>query len=571
MTTTPSLETRQEYVGAIPLLLTYLERLQIKKIIDEKLPTGPQAPLTHGDCVIALLVALFLGEHRLYRVDERLRDIDLSALLNKKGIHAKLFNDQRLGWTLEELYGNTARLYADIVFLAIRIFDLKMKRFHGDFTTTVLYGVYPDWPGTSILRGPPPKPAQGYSKDHRPDLLQLVWGLVMNQEGIPILGNFEDGNASESELFRKNIIQLAGMLDDLRAEGAVMIGDSKLCSASTLAKAASLDMPILTLVPETWKFRHEAIAEAKRKTDLPLLLVTEEGEEYRGVSYKIPVLIEEPNQPKCSVWLRLMAVYSTQLAKQKAQTRRRARDKERKALEEWAKKLSNRAFACEADARKVLEHEWAGLKAKFHTMTATVRAEERLEKRRPGRPAAGSKPKTKIVWTVKPSFAEVESPPISGLDPEGFFVLATTVTDRRKMSDADMLKLYKEQKVVEIGFHWLKGPLEVSPIFLKKPERIQAMGFIFLLALLIGALIQRDLRKGLQREGGTVAYFGGKRTSTPTWNSVLYLFERIRATWIKLGETWHRVLHHFDADHQRILDLMGISTAYAGNSILCTT
>jgi transposase len=387
----------------------------------------------------------------------------------------------------------------------------------------------------------------------------------MTQEGIPLLGNFEDGNAAETELFRKLMTQLAGMLDDLRGEGAVMIGDSKLCSVPTMAQAADLKMPILTLVPENWNFRREAIAAAACRTDLPVLLVTEEGEEYRGESYQIPVLIEEDGKPGRSVWLRLMAVHSTQLALQKEQTRLRAMDKERKDLERWAKKLGKRAFACEADARKVLDHEWSGLKAKFHTMTATVRAEERLEKRKPGRPTAGATLKKKVVWNVTPAFAAVERPPVTGLDPEGFFVLMTTVTDHRKMSDADMLKRYKDQKVVEIGFHWLKGPLEISPMFLKKRERIQAMGFIFLLALLVGALIQRDLRKGLRREGGTVAYFGGKRTDTPTWNSVLSLFEKIRATWIKVGETWQRVIHHFDADHQRILDLMDLSKAYLGN------
>ena len=35
--------------------------------------------------------------------------------------------------------------------------------------------------------------------------------------------------------------------------------------------------------------------------------------------------------------------------------------------------------------------------------------------------------------------------------------------------------------LAEIGFHWMKDPMAISPIFLKKPERIQALGLIFIL------------------------------------------------------------------------------------------
>lgn len=567
MATTQAIpEAHQENIGCIPLLMAYFNRLQIKAIIDQALPVAPQAHVSHGDCVIALLLAMFLREHRLYQVDERLRDVDLAGLLQKEGISASQFNDQRLGWTLDALYGNTAKLYASVIFLAIRTFGLKIKRFHADFTSIVMYGAYPDTGGTAQLLSPPPTPARGFSKDHRPDLMQLIWGMVMTQDGIPVLGSFENGNAAETELFRSNMAQLAGMLEDLRAEGAVMIGDSKLCSVPTMAQAADLKMPILTLVPETWNFRREAIEAALKIKELPVLMVTEEGEEYRGQSHKIPVLIEEQGKPGRSIWLRLMAIHSTQLAKQKAEGRLRARGKEREQLEKWVKKLAKRTFACEADARKVLAHEWEAAKVKFHAMTADFVQEERLEKRKVGRPTQGSSPKSQEVWMVKPVLSERESPPSEGLDPEGFFVLLTTVTDHRKISDADMLRIYKDQKTVEIGFHWLKGPLEICPIFLKNRERIQAMGFIFLLALLAGVLIQRDLRKGLQKRGGTVAYFGGKRTDAPTWNSVVVLFESIRATWIKIGETWHRALHSFTQDHQEILDLLDLSKTYEGNS-----
>ncbi|MDQ1239834.1 MAG: hypothetical protein QG577_2020, partial [Thermodesulfobacteriota bacterium] len=299
MSDTPAIsEIRHEYIGCIPLLMEYLDRLQIKDIIDQNINAAPQADVSHGECVLALLLALFLGEHRLYQIDKRLQDIDLSRLFRREGISADQFNDQHLGWTLDALFGKTAMLYAVVISLAIRTFGLKIKRCHADFTSIVLYGAYSCAGTLDDLLEPPPVPARGFSKDHRPDLLQLVWGLVMTQEGIPIMGNFENGNAAETELFRQNMTQLAGMLEDLRAEGAVMIGDSKLCTIPTMAQAAVLNMPILTLIPETWSLRREAIEIALKVKDLPLLMVTEEKEEYRGQSFQIPVLIEADGKPK---------------------------------------------------------------------------------------------------------------------------------------------------------------------------------------------------------------------------------------------------------------------------------
>lgn len=559
----PIPEIRHEYLGSIPLLMTYFDRLKIKEIVDQNVVAAPQATVSHGECVLALLTALFLGEHRLYQVDKRLEDLDLARLFGREGLTADQFHDQHLGWTLDALYGKTGTLYAAVISLAIQTFGLKIKRFHADFTTIVLYGAYSDAETLKDLHEPPiPVPARGFSKDHRPDLLQLVWGLVTTQEGIPLLGNFEDGNAAETELFRKNMTLLAGMLDDLRASNAVMIGDSKLCTIPTMAQAADLNMPVLTLIPETWGLRREAIEAALKHQDLPLLKITAEKEEYRGMSSQIPVQIEESGKPPRTTWLRLLAIHSTQLAKQKAETRIRASEKERERLDKWARRMSKREFACEADARKVLLDEWKTAKAQFHTMDAVPVQEERLETRARGRPTQGTVPKAHVVWMVKPILSVLDLHPQEGLDPEGFFVLLTTVMDHRRMSDADMLEFYKDQKTVEIGFHWLKGPMALSPIFLKKPERIQALGLIFLLALLVGALIQRDLRKALQKRGGSVAYFGRKRTEKPTWNSALVIFSAIRATWVRVGETWNRVLHLFDPDHQEILDLLGIPNAY---------
>ena len=58
----------------------------------------------------------------------------------------------------------------------------------------------------------------------------------------------------------------------------------------------------------------------------------------------------------------------------------------------------------------------------------------------------------------------------------------------------DVLRAYKEQHGIEQNFSFLKDPLIVNSLFLKKPERIEALGLVLLLALLLWRLVERTLR-----------------------------------------------------------------------------
>ncbi len=57
-----------------------------------------------------------------------------------------------------------------------------------------------------------------------------------------------------------------------------------------------------------------------------------------------------------------------------------------------------------------------------------------------------------------------------------------------------LLKTYKEQHGIEKNFGFLKDPLIVNDLFLKKTERIEALGFILVVSLLIWRLAERCMR-----------------------------------------------------------------------------
>jgi len=389
-----------------------------------------------------------------------------------------------------------------------------------------------------------------------------MFGLVSTDEGIPVMGRFENGNTGDSKMFRNYMAELAGRLEDLRGLDAIMVGDSKFCTLPIIAQAAELGFPLVTMMPDTFARRRQFIQKASQESDLPLLLTTEEGEVYRGKSWKFPTLIEESGKPSRTVWLRCLAVYSSRLAEEKAKTRARKTVAERKELQGLTTRFLATPFACEADARKVAARDWKAMKPEFHEMGLEIRQEEIdvTPKKRGRKPKNPPMPVRAKVWLAHITILErpVQNTPF---DQDGFFVLVTSITDGRR-TDTQILQAYKGQQVVELNFKWMKGPLATAPLHLKLPSRIQSLGFVLLLAILFSSLLQRDTRKALKKRGGKLPNYPGRKSDRPTWQGILTLFDCIRLTIVTIGAQVHKAIHHLEADQIEILTLLGIPKIY---------
>ena len=117
----------------------------------------------------------------------------------------------------------------------------------------------------------------------------------------------------------------------------------------------------------------------------------------------------------------------------------------------------------------------------------------------------------------------------------GCFVLLTNVAKEGEgAADArEILSLYKEQHGVEQNFAFLKDPAVVNAIFLKTEERIEALGLILLISLLIWRLIERSLRKHVEETGCPLTGWDNKPTTSPTALMVTSKFKN--TTVIRIG------------------------------------
>ena len=217
--------------------------------------------------------------------------------------------------------------------------------------------------------------------------------------------------------------------------------------------------------------------------------------------------------------------------------------------------VKNRAFACETDARRELS-QLEKLKFNYHNLEFQV---EEVPIYGAGRPARGKAriPKSlhyRITCKIQKNAQAIETQRAQA----GCFVLLTNVPPQGPdgMDAPSVLRAYKEQHGVETSFRFLKDPLIVNDLFLKKPERIEALGMILMLSLLIWSLIERTLRRYIKENQTTLPGWDNKQTTKPTSYMLTWMFTGIIV--IRCG-TQRRLGNPLRAKTLEYLEALGLS------------
>ena len=100
------------------------------------------------------------------------------------------------------------------------------------------------------------------------------------------------------------------------------------------------------------------------------------------------------------------------------------------------------------------------------------------------------------------------------------------LTNDRNLSPAAVLKAHKGQPAIEKRFEQIKTVHAIAPVFLKNEGRIEALFTLYFLALLVQALIERELRQAMQRADleELPIYPEQRKCKRPTTEQVLRLF-----------------------------------------------
>ena len=147
---------------------------------------------------------------------------------------------------------------------------------------------------------------------------------------------------------------------------------------------------------------------------------------------------------------------------------------------------------------------------------------------------------------------------------DGVFPLVSNVTT---MSASDLLLAYKQQPMIEKRFSQLKTDFVVAPVFLKEVSRIQALLCVYFFALLLESLLERELRRAMEREGveSLPLYPEGRACRRPTARRVIDLFEDVqRHELTERGKTAVVFTTELTRLQRKILRLLGMPKAYSG-------
>jgi transposase len=100
----------------------------------------------------------------------------------------------------------------------------------------------------------------------------------------------------------------------------------------------------------------------------------------------------------------------------------------------------------------------------------------------------------------------------------GCFVLLTNVPTAGDLAHSarDILPGYKDQHGTEQNDGFLKDPVMVNSLFLKQPERIEALGLVLLLALLLWRVMERAMRRYVDTRHTPLTGWDKKPTERPT-------------------------------------------------------
>jgi len=133
-------------------------------------------------------------------------------------------------------------LFFHLAIHIIKQFELDTRRIHHDTTTVAFHGRYDG----SVDE---PRITRGHSKDHRPDLKQLVFGLNVTADGaVPVSHEVHSGNRTDDSIHRGNLERLRRLLN---RDDFVYVADGKLCTRKNLRYLDSYGGKFVTVLPRT--------------------------------------------------------------------------------------------------------------------------------------------------------------------------------------------------------------------------------------------------------------------------------------------------------------------------------
>jgi len=519
-----------ERIDHLGIVAGVIQDLGIIEMIDSRIVPDEREEITTGEAIAGMIInGLGFSDRPISLTPQFFQGKALDILI-REGITPDMLNRFKLGRSLDKVFSYGCDLLFSEIALSVCQQEGIDLRFNSlDTTSFSLTGEYaPDSDEHTILV------THGYSKDHRPDLKQVIQELMVSQDGgVPFMSKSHDGNASDSNIFRE---RSAAILKELAAsEGPrYLIADSKLYTSENAANLCHL--PFITRIPGNLKAVGEVI---EQSLTMDTWQTIDEQTRYQRVDL-------------CHYGMeqRWLVVYSDSAYQRAGKTLARAQAREWEKVNKQLFHLQAQRFDTAESAQDALDKTVKKLsyhKLEMAELTQHVQYASR------GKPKADS-PIKGIKWQITATVAPDATKVSHKQRQKACYVLGTNISDSQ-LSDLEVLGGYTRQGTVERGFRFLKSPVFfVSSLYVKKPSRIEGLLMVMTLALLVYSVAQRRMRRQLESTGETVPNQINQPTSRPTLRWVFQMLDRVL---VSVGEQVTCFMDGITDLRKKILQLFG--------------
>jgi len=551
---------RSEKIGALPILNHFIERLRLEQWLRECLPPeDKRVKVPAAKALLVLLRNLLISREPLYGMGEWAASY-APDLLGLTLDELEALSDDAVGRALTCLFRSEQGPFVlAVVGHTIREFKVTLRQLHNDSTTITFHGNYSDAAEEDTRGGRRTLAITwGHNKDHRPDLKQLVYILTLSDDGgVPVHFRAASGNTTDDQTHVdtwKLLCELAGRSDFL------YVADSKLATAENMAYLHQHRGRFITVLPRT-RGEDKVFRQSLREGKVSWRTIYEKVDEGDNQK-KVLDCFSTTNEPTTSAeGYRLLWYHSTRKAELDALARANRIQRATRELDELRQRLNSPRTRYRQRDKVTMAVEEI-LKSREVKDWITVAIEERVQERYRqagrGRPTKDTRYVKKISTRFDLSYQIDHARIAEDQRCDGVFPLVTNVLE---LSEKELLLVYKRQPVIEKRFSQLKTDFRVAPVYLKDVSRIQALLCVYFLVLLVEALLERELRQAMEREGleSLPLYPEDRPCRRPTARRVIDLFDDIhRHTLHSDDEAPTVFVTELSALQRRILKLLGV-------------
>jgi hypothetical protein len=512
----PPMAGTRRSVGPLLLVEHFLRELHVKDTVDGGLPRSARSVLSVGEVVCALVASRLCSPSPLYDIAGWASGAAVHELL---GIPPALLNDDRLGRALETFAVYAEDLRSRVAAGAIERFGVTAGRLHVDLTTVGVSGAYEH---SALI-------AKGWASDRR--VARQVRTLqASTPDGTVLYSRPDPGNAAELTLVGASLERLLA----ISGPGLLIVCDSAMGQPKTMREIDDAGVRFVVPLRASAGFRERFLAEVGHQALRPVRYVPEREQKlpperrtrFRGAlrDWEIPGNDTDP-----SLTLRVAYIHSSEEATQVADARERALVKAEDALERMRNGLGGRYYKTrEQVERRIGQIIGVNITGLIDVTVAT------------------RKGKLTLAWQRN------QDAIATAASFDGIYALATNLPGR--ITAGQVLRLYKDQQIVERRHRDMKHTLKVRPIFLHNDDRVSALLSIVGISLLIFGLIEAQTRAALGPEQQLPGLLPEGRAARPTGRNILAAFQGLGLTYTHTGIQLDRLTD----TQQHILDLLQI-------------